>query len=264
MILTHIGGPTVLVELDGWRLLTDPTFDPAGGRYAFAWRSSTAKLTGPAVPVAELPPIDAVLLTHDHHADNLDRSGRALLASAGAVVTTVSGARRLAGTGDVRGLAAGTSTVLAGNADRAALSVTATPARHGPPLSRPVVGDVIGFAVRVGDAARVALWVTGDTVLYRPLRSMASSMAVDVALVHVGGVRFGITGPLRYTMTGRDAVSLIGLTGPRAAVPVHYEGWSHFADGPAGLDAALAAAPDDVRARVRRLPLGTPTEIDLG
>jgi hypothetical protein len=27
---THIGGPTVLLEVEGWRLLTDPTFDPPG------------------------------------------------------------------------------------------------------------------------------------------------------------------------------------------------------------------------------------------
>ena len=63
MILTHIGGPTVLIELDGWRLLTDPTFDPAGGHYAFGWGTSSDKLTGPALSVADLPPIDAVLLT---------------------------------------------------------------------------------------------------------------------------------------------------------------------------------------------------------
>jgi L-ascorbate metabolism protein UlaG (beta-lactamase superfamily) len=35
MQLTHVGGPTVLVELDGWRILTDPTFDPPGSRYRF-------------------------------------------------------------------------------------------------------------------------------------------------------------------------------------------------------------------------------------
>ncbi|SDT07842.1 MBL fold metallo-hydrolase [Jiangella sp. DSM 45060] len=260
MIVTHVGGPTVLVEVDGWRLLTDPTFDPAGGRYAFGRRSSTAKLTGPAVAASDVGPVDAVLLTHDHHADNLDRAGRALLPSAGTVVTTVSGARRLGGS--ARGLAPGASTVLAGQGARPDLSVTATPARHGPPLSRPVVGDVVGFAVRVGSASSVALWVTGDTVLYGPLRAAASALDVDVALVHVGGVRFGVTGPLRYTMTGDDAVSLIGTLRPRVAVPVHYEGWSHFADGPAGLEAALAAAPPDVRRRVRRVELGAPTSLD--
>jgi L-ascorbate metabolism protein UlaG (beta-lactamase superfamily) len=33
--LTHVGGPTLLVEVGGWRLLTDPTFDPRGRRYRF-------------------------------------------------------------------------------------------------------------------------------------------------------------------------------------------------------------------------------------
>ena len=33
--LTHIGGPTVLIEVGGWRLLTDPTFDPPGQSYRF-------------------------------------------------------------------------------------------------------------------------------------------------------------------------------------------------------------------------------------
>ena len=91
--LTHIGGPTVLIEVDGWRLLTDPTFDRPGRTYHFGWGTGSRKVTGPAVQAADLGPIDAVLLTHDHHADNLDDAGRALLPSAGVVVTTTPGAR---------------------------------------------------------------------------------------------------------------------------------------------------------------------------
>ena len=82
--LTHIGGPTVLIEVEGWRLLVDPTFDTPGRRYAFGWGTSSRKVTGPAVAAADLLPIDVVLLSHDHHADNLDDAGRALLPSAGA------------------------------------------------------------------------------------------------------------------------------------------------------------------------------------
>src|SRR4051794_14300305 len=47
--LTHIGGPTLLVEVAGWRIVTDPTFDPPGRRYAFGWGTSSRKLTGPAL-----------------------------------------------------------------------------------------------------------------------------------------------------------------------------------------------------------------------
>lgn len=260
MILTHVGGPTVLLEVDGWRLLTDPTFDPAGGHYAFGWGTSSDKVTGPAIDVADLPPVDAVLLTHDHHGDNLDAAGRALLPSVGTVVTTVAGARRLAAP-DVRGLAAGQSTRLVGPG-RPDLEITATPARHGPPLSRPVVGDVVGFAVRRSGEEPVLAWITGDTVLHGRLRAVARTMAVDVLLVHVGGVRFPVTGPVRYTMTGRRAAELVDLVRPRVAVPVHYEGWSHFKDGRAQLERALAAAPGDARARVRWLEPGSPTRLD--
>jgi hypothetical protein len=73
--LTHIGGSTILIEVDGWLLLTDPTFDEPGRTYRFGWGSASRKLRGPALTAAELGPIDAVLLTHDHHADNPDTAG---------------------------------------------------------------------------------------------------------------------------------------------------------------------------------------------
>jgi L-ascorbate metabolism protein UlaG (beta-lactamase superfamily) len=101
--ITHIGGPTVLIEVGGWRLLTDPTFDAPGRKYNFGWGTSSRKLAGPAIAAGDLGQIDAVLLSHDHHDDNLDDAGRALLPSAGTVVTTVPGAKRLGG--NARGIA---------------------------------------------------------------------------------------------------------------------------------------------------------------
>jgi L-ascorbate metabolism protein UlaG (beta-lactamase superfamily) len=77
--ITHIGGPTALIAVDGWRLLTDLTFDPPGRKYRFGWATGSVKLAGPSVPASELGRIDAIRLTHDHHDDNLDPSGRALL-----------------------------------------------------------------------------------------------------------------------------------------------------------------------------------------
>ncbi|SFR24455.1 L-ascorbate metabolism protein UlaG, beta-lactamase superfamily [Lentzea waywayandensis] len=253
--LTHIGGPTVLIEVHGWRLLTDPTFDAPGRRYDFGWGTSSRKLTGPAITAAELGPIDAVLLTHDHHADNLDDAGRALLPTAGTVITTASGARRL---GNARGLTPWDTTRL-DEPGRPSIEITATPCRHGPPLSRPVTGDVIGFALRWDGQDHGALWISGDTVLYDGVREVAGRVEVDLALLHLGGVRFPITGPLRYTMTAADAVNLCRQLRPRTVVPVHYEGWQHFHQGRAAVEQAFAAAPD-VGALARWLPLGPGTD----
>src|SRR4051794_41851469 len=95
--VTHIGGPTALIEVGGWRVLTDPTFDPPGQDYRFGWGTGSRKLAGPAIAAADLPPIDAVLLSHDHHDDNLDAAGREFLPSAGAGLPTPPRARRLGG-----------------------------------------------------------------------------------------------------------------------------------------------------------------------
>jgi L-ascorbate metabolism protein UlaG (beta-lactamase superfamily) len=257
--ITHVGGPTTLVEAGGWRLLTDPTFDPPGRRYAFALGTSSRKVAGPALGPAEVGPVDVVLLSHDHHADNLDDAGRALLAEVPVVVTTASGAQRLGGT--ARGLRPWETTRLEAPG-LPPLEVTATPCRHGPPLSHPVVGDVVGFSLAWAGQAHGELWMTGDTVLHRRLREVGRRLRVGTVLAHLGGVRFGLTGPLRYTMTGRDLARLCDWVQPRQVVPVHYEGWSHFHDDRAAVDRALAAAPA-VAQRVRWLELGVPQPLDV-
>jgi L-ascorbate metabolism protein UlaG (beta-lactamase superfamily) len=251
--ITHIGGPTALIELGGWRLLTDPTFDPPGRKYNFGWGTSSRKLAAPAIAASDLPAIDAVLLSHDHHEDNLDPAGRELLPAAGAVITTGSGAKRLGG--NARGLSAWETTTLEAPG-RPTIEITATPCRHGPPLSHPIVGDVIGFALEWEGQEDGVLWISGDTVLYDGVREVAKRLKVDTAIVHLGGVRFPVTGPLRYTMTAREAVELCGLIKPRTVIPIHYEGWKHFREGREAIEREFAKAPAEFRESVRWLPIG--------
>jgi L-ascorbate metabolism protein UlaG (beta-lactamase superfamily) len=256
--ISHIGGPTALIEVGGWRLLTDPTFDPAGERYRFGWGTGSQKLSSAAISPAELGPIDAVLLSHDHHADNLDPAGRALLPSAGRVLTTAAGAKRLGG--NAEGLAPWASTALE-DAAKPSIRVTATPCRHGPPLSRPIVGEVTGFALEWEGQEHGALWISGDTVLYDGLREVADRLQVGTAILHLGGVRFPISGPLRYTMDAGEAIELCRQLRPSTAIPIHYEGWKHFRQGREAIEAALTDAPPEVRQAFRWLPIGTATEL---
>jgi len=257
--VTHIGGPTTLIEVGGWTLLTDPTFDPPGRRYSFGWGTFSRKTAGPAMAPGDLPPIDAVLLSHDHHGDNLDAVGRALLPSVGTVVTTAPGAKRL-GAG-ARGLEEWGVTRLEADS-KPTIDVTATPCRHGPPLSRPLAGHVIGFALRWEGQEHGMLWITGDTVLYDGVREVANRLEVDTALIHLGGVRFPVTGPVRYSMTARDAVKLCELVRPRTIVPIHYEGWKHFQESRAEIEREFSRAPEELRSRIRWLPIGERVELD--
>ena len=186
--VTHIGGPTVLLEVAGWRrLLTDPLmFDPPGRSYRFGWGTGSRKRRGPrsTPPTWEgsTPCCSATITT-----TNLDPAGRSLLPSAGAIITTVSGAERLGR--PARGLEPWQSTTLEA-ADRPTVKVTATPCRHGPPLSRPLVGDVVGFALDLDGLEHGTLWLSGDTVLYAGVREVAERLDIGTALLHLGGVRF--------------------------------------------------------------------------
>ena len=148
--ITLIGGPTALIEIDGFRLLTDPTFD-APGDYQLP-HVKLQKLTGPAMPADAIGEIDAVLLSHDQHSDNLDHSGKAFLSKAKRVLTTEAGARRLGG--HAEGFAPWASTELKKGGK--SLTITATPARHGPAGIEPLSGDVVGFVVAPGKAGQPA------------------------------------------------------------------------------------------------------------
>jgi L-ascorbate metabolism protein UlaG (beta-lactamase superfamily) len=256
--VTHIGGPTALIEVGEWRLLTDPTFDAPGRTYNFGWGTGSRKVTGPAMAASDVGPVDAVLLSHDQHGDNLDDAGRALLPSAGVVVTTVPGAKRLGG--HARGLEPWATTRLDARG-RPSIEITATPCRHGPPLSRPVVGAVIGFALRWHGQEHGTLWISGDTVLYDGVRQVADRMQVGLALLHLGGVRFPVTGPVRYSMTAQNAIELCRVLRPRTAIPVHYEGWTHFRQGREAIESELANAPADIRRSFRFLAIGAGVEL---
>lgn len=68
--VTWLGHSTALIELDGLRLLTDPVLSERASPFTFA---GPRRFTPPALGVAELPALDAVVLSHDHF-DHLDRA----------------------------------------------------------------------------------------------------------------------------------------------------------------------------------------------
>ena len=74
-------------------------------------------------------------------------------------------------------------------------------------------------------------------------------------------MRFPITGPVRYSMTAREAIQLCQLVRPRTAIPVHYEGWTHFHQGRDAIERVFAQAPTDIGRRLEWLPVGVGVSI---
>jgi L-ascorbate metabolism protein UlaG (beta-lactamase superfamily) len=251
--ITLIGGPTALIEVNGFRLLTDPTFD-APGEYPLP--HVTLKKTGnPALTIDQVLPVDAVLLSHDQHSDNLDTSGRAVLGKVPRVLTTQAGAKRLGG--HAEGLAPWESEELI-KPDGSALQITATPARHGPAGIEPFSGDVIGFVVSFKDGSHDPIYITGDTVWYDGVAEVARRFAAGVVVLFAGSAQ--TRGPFHLTMDTNDAIETAHAFPQATIVPVHHDGWAHFRQSRDDLENSfkvLGLAP-----RLRLLAPGVATPVE--
>jgi L-ascorbate metabolism protein UlaG (beta-lactamase superfamily) len=227
-----VGGPTAILEYAGLRWLTDPALSPPG-----TYAGDLVKTTGPAVDPAAIGPIDVVLLSHEHHSDNLDPAGREFLPSAGRVLTTVEGAQRIGG--NATGLQPWSS-VEVERPDGSSVTVTATPARHGPAGSDDVMGPVIGFLLS-GDGLPT-VYVSGDNASLEVVRAIAERAGgVDAAVLFAGAVQVPYRFDCAYlTLSSDRAAAAAQILGARAVVPVHFEGWTHYTQGADALRAAFA------------------------
>ncbi|MBK9924776.1 MAG: MBL fold metallo-hydrolase [Anaerolineales bacterium] len=255
--LTHISTATLLMEIGSLRILTDPVFDPAGGQYAFGYGTSSVKLTEPATPADALGKIDAVLLSHDHHEDNLDRAGRALLPKAGKVITTRAGEKRL--NGNALGLGPWQSTTL--KAQDVEIKVTAVPARHGTLGSHILVGETTGFVLEWQGQKHGALYISGDTVWFNGLREIGQRFKIGTAIVHIGGVQFPIMGPIRFTFNAHEAIQIAQTLNPRTVIPIHYEGWKHFKETETAARKVFEAS--DIKEKIHWLPQGKSVDVEI-
>jgi len=228
----YLGGPTAVLELGGLRLLTDPTLDPPGD-YRVGDRLLT-KTQEPALRRAELGPIDAVLLSHDQHPDNLDNGGRAYLRSVPVVFSTAAARERL---GDpVRALPPWEQTDVQGRGG--VIQVTGVPALHGPEGSESLVGEVTGFVLSGRDLPTV--YVSGDNASLAVVRTIATRVGpVDVALLNAGAAQSPLVPGGFLTLTSADAAEAARVLGSPETVPLHFEGWAHFTQGRDTLEPAF-------------------------
>jgi L-ascorbate metabolism protein UlaG (beta-lactamase superfamily) len=194
----YVGHSTVLLELDGVRILTDPFLRD---------RLGPLERHGPAPDPASIGPIDVVLVSHGHP-DHCDRRSLSALEGRPTVVVP----RRLGATvrrwvrGDVVELRAGERESIAG------VSVEAIRAKHwispGAPRAQPL-GYVVGGTTRI--------WFAGDTGRVPEMRELRGR--VDLALLPVW-----TWGPHRGPghLGPEEAAAVVADVGVGAAVPIHW------------------------------------------
>lgn len=229
--LTYLGGPTYLIEIGQFRIVTDPGFDPQGTERSEGPGHILTKTMAPPIPADKIGPVDLVLLSHAQHLDNLDNEGRRLLAKVGTTITTpASAAMGLPGP-NVLGLATWQSIDLT-NAAGEKLKITATPAVHtSNPALREAVGEVTGFMLEWQGQQAGAFYVSGDTVWIDEIMDIAKRFKVSSGILHLGAANVPAIGENYLTMGSADGARAAQTLGMKSVYPAHFEGWRHFTQG---------------------------------
>lgn len=199
--IVFLGHSTVLIELDGVRVLTDPLL-----------RARVAHLRRrPALPDPGLfATPDAVLISHLHH-DHLDLASLRLLGLDTRLFVPAGAGAWLRG----RGFTSVSELSVGEEAGVGSLTLTAVPASHdGRRHPGGLRAQALGFIIADG---RRTVYFAGDTGLFAGMSSLSPSP--EVALLPVAGwgptLGPGHMGPL-------DAARAAGLIAPRLAIPIHW------------------------------------------
>lgn len=226
LTITHIGTATALLELDGLTILTDPYFSASGTEWVGKSGAKMVSSYKPAMGLADLPPLDLILLSHEDHKDNLDDIGRQLL-DGRRVFTTMDGARKLHPRPGVQGLEPWQSFEFKAGGHQ--YTILATPCKHLPG------GECTGFVLSaphfgMSSGKPNAIYFSGDTVHMQALAALRDRFSISVALFCMG--KATVPQPnnemLQITMDTEQGVRLAEDIGAEIVIPVHFEGWSHF------------------------------------
>jgi L-ascorbate metabolism protein UlaG (beta-lactamase superfamily) len=199
--LTYVGHATVLVQLGGRRLLTDPLL---GAGILHVRR----RVPRPALD--DLRPLDAILISHAH-LDHLDHRSLRRLSGECRVIVPRGCASLVRRGGDfevVTELGAGDRVTLGD------IVVEGVPAVHDGrrfPWSRPV--SPLGYLLE----GQPSIYFAGDTDLFGGMSALAGR--VDVALLPIWGWGPRVPGGHLDPIRAAEAVALIR---PRVAVPIHW------------------------------------------
>ncbi|WP_306213091.1 MBL fold metallo-hydrolase [Actinoplanes sp. RD1] len=219
--VTFIGNATTLLRLGDFTLLTDPAFGAAGTRVHLGYGAWTKRVKDPAMRLADLPRVDAVLLSH-FHSDHFDRVASRGLPRDLQVVTTVQARRALRRRGFEAVQALPTWDVYEWTSARQRLRVTAVPAKHGPGAVDRLLPETMGSVLELEEDGRLRLrlYITGDTLFGPHLTAIPRRCGeIDAMLIHLGGTR--LLG-LLLTMDDRQGVATTELIRPGLTVPIHF------------------------------------------
>lgn len=222
-----VGTATVIIHFAEFVILTDPNFIHRHEKVDLDYGLKATRLTDPALDIADLPPLDLILLSH-FHGDHFDQVAVRELDKALPICTTPHAAKELRQRGFTNTQPLETWETLTARKGEVQLQITSCPGRHGPPLIGrvlpPVMGSILEFS---RDGQRLLrMYITGDTLVYDQIAEIPRRYPdIDLALLHLGGTR--VLG-IMVTMDGKQGVRMLKLINPKTAIPIHYNDYDVF------------------------------------
>jgi L-ascorbate metabolism protein UlaG (beta-lactamase superfamily) len=226
--LLFIGNATVLIRYAGFTILTDPTFIHMHEQVPLGYGLHATRLTNPAIDIAELPPLDLIVLSH-FHGDHFDRVAERELDKSLPIVTTREATKELGrrGFGNTYSLDTWSSLTVAKGDIR--LRITSMPGRHGPLLASWLLPKVMGSILEFQSPAHTTLfriYLTGDTLIIDDLQEIPRRYPeIDLALLHLGGTK--VLG-IMVTMDAKQGVQMLRTVNPQRAIPIHDNDYDVF------------------------------------
>lgn len=239
--ITHIDTACILLEINGFKIMTDPALDQAGKLYHHGFGAFSRKTDSPVMKPLDLSEIDLVLLSHHQHKDNLDHKGKEFLLTVPTVLSTIPASKAIP---HVTGLKDWETHEI--NTPKVAnLKITATPAQHRPGwLPHFFSGKVIGFVIEYDGQSNGVIYISGDTVYFKGLEEVGKRYNIDIGIFHLGSAQFRyLSGLGKYTMDSRDLIKVSEKLNPNKIVPIHHKGWSHFKEKESIMTDTLAGHP---------------------
>ena len=176
--------------------------------------------------------MDAVLISHDQHPDNLDDDGRRMALAAPLVLTHPGAAGRL-GPSAV-GVPPWETYDLPGGSG--SLAAQAVPAVHGPAdgqrdASGHINCEVTGFVLSGPGAPTV--YISGDNASLSAVKEVADRVGqIDIAVLFAGAASVPAKESGRpLTLTAARAAAAAEVLGAKVVIPAHVDGWAHFREG---------------------------------